>query len=181
MNRRDWLKKGSALGALSLISAPSLATTLTEEERIAFNPRPFAKPAPLHYNENPYGPSKKVREAMQNNFDLGCRYPSQIMDELRAMIAKKEGVTPDHIVIGAGSTEGLKITGLTYANNGGEIIAARPTFLAMLNYAKEWGGTVNWVDVDEDMRLGVEEMEKRITSKTKLVFFAIQIISPLRY
>ncbi len=170
MNRRDWLKRGSAFGALSLLSAPSLATTLTEEERIAFNPRPFAKPAPLNYNENPYGPSKKVREAMKKNFDLGCRYPSRTMDQLIEMIAKKEGVTPEHIVMAGGSTEGLKVTGITYANNGGEVIAARPTFLAMLDYAKEWGGSVNWVDVDEDMKLDVKEMEKRISSKTKLIF-----------
>ena len=170
MNRRDWLRRGSAFGALSLISPPNLAKSLTEEERIAFNPRPFASPATLHYNENPYGPSKLVREAMQSSFDLGCRYPSQIMDRLRNKIAEQEGVTSEYAVIGVGSTEGLKITGLTYANNGGEIITARPTFLAMLNYAKEWGGKINWVDVDEKMRLDVDEMEKRITSKTKLIF-----------
>ena len=170
MNRRSWLKRGSALGAMSLIAAPALATSLTREEKIAYNPRPFAKPATLHFNENPFGPSKKVREAMHQNFDLGCRYPSQVLDDLASKIATKEGVTPDHIVIGAGSTEGLKITGLTYANNGGEIIAARPTFLAMLMYAEQWGGKINWVDLDKDMRLDVDEMEKRISSKTELIF-----------
>ena len=170
MNRRDWLKRGSAFGALSLLNTSALATTLTKRERIDFNPRHFAKPAALHYNENPYGPSNKVREAMQEHFDLGCRYPSQILDQLVEKIAAEEGVSPEHIVIGGGSTEGLKVTGLTYANNGGEIIAARPTFLAMLDYAREWGGSVNWVDVDEQMKLDVDEMEKRISSKTKLIF-----------
>ena len=170
MNRRDWLKKGSMAGALGLLSAPAIASTLTDEEIRKFNPRPFDGPIRLSSNENPFGPSAKVRKAMIEAFDGGCRYPSLYIDQLGEMIAKKEGVPVDHIVMGGGSTEGLKVTGLTYANNGGEIIAARPTFLAMLNYARQWGGTVNWVDLDDTLTHDVEEMEKRISDKTKLVF-----------
>jgi len=170
MNRRDWLKRGSMAGALGLLGTPAIATALTPEEIEKFNPRRLDGPARLNFNENPFGPSAKVRKAMTAAFDDGCRYPSQYLDQLIDMIAKKEGVTADHIVMGGGSTEGLKVTGLTYANNGGEIIAARPTFLAMLNYARQWGGTVNWVDLDDSLTHDVEEMEKRITAKTKLIF-----------
>lgn len=170
MNRRAWLKGGSALGALTLLGGQSIAATLTEEEIRKFNPRPFNGPAQLNFNENPFGPSARVRQAMTEAFDQGCRYPSRYIAELVEKIAKKEGVTTDHIVLGGGSTEGLKVTGLTYANNGGEIIAARPTFLAMLTYARQWGGTINWVDLDENLTLDVDEMEKRISAKTKLIF-----------
>ncbi len=170
MNRRDWLKRGSAVGALTLLGGQTIASTLTEKEIQMFNPRPLTNPAQLNFNENPFGPSARVRKAMTEAFDRGCRYPSSYLDQLIDKIARKEGVTPDHIVIGGGSTEGLKVTGLTYANNGGEIIAARPTFLAMLNYAKQWGGTINWVDLDDTLTHDVDEMEKRITSKTKLIF-----------
>jgi histidinol-phosphate aminotransferase len=86
------------------------------------------------------------------------------------MIAKKEGVSTDHIVLAGGSTEGLKVVGLTYGINGGEIIAAKPTFLSMMTYAELWGGSVNWVPVDKDMMHDLDEMEKRITSNTKLIF-----------
>lgn len=170
MNRRDWLKKGGAVGALSLLGTSAFASSLTEEEIKKFNPRPLDGPVRLSANENPFGPSAKVRKAMTEAFDGGCRYPSVYIDELVNLIAKKEGVTADYIVMGGGSTEGLKVTGLTYANNGGEIIAARPTFLAMLNYARQWGGSVNWVDLDDSLTHDVDEMEKRISSKTKLIF-----------
>lgn len=170
MDRRSWLKRGGALGAFSLLGGQAMASSLSAYERDHFNPRPFAEPVSLNFNENPFGPSANVRKAMTANFDEGCRYPSVMLDELIAMIAKKEGVPANHIVLGGGSTEGLKVTGLTYANNGGEIIAARPTFLAMMNYARQWGATINWVDLDDSMTHDVEEMEKRITSKTKLVF-----------
>ena len=170
MNRRAWLKRGGAASALTLLGANGFAAALTEAEIKAFNPRPLDGPAQLNFNENPFGPSAKVRKAMQEAFEQGCRYPSRYLNVLVEKIAKKEGVTPEHIVIGGGSTEGLKVTGLTYANNGGEIIAARPTFLAMLNYARQWGGTVNWVDLDDSLAHDVAEMERRITAKTKLIF-----------
>ncbi len=107
---------------------------------------------------------------MIQGFDISCRYPSTYARELHEMIAEREGVTTDHIVVGGGSTEGLKVTGLTFANNGGEIIAAQPTFLAMMNYAKQWGASINWVPLDETMTHDVDEMEKRISAKTKLIF-----------
>jgi histidinol-phosphate aminotransferase len=64
----------------------------------------------------------------------------------------------------------LKIAGLTFASNGGEIISGQPTFLAMMTYAKQWGATVNWVPVGADKGYDLDEIEKRISSKTKLVF-----------
>ena len=170
MNRRAWLKRGGAASALTLLGANGFAAALTEAEIKAFNPRPLDGPAQLNFNENPFGPSAKVRKAMQEAFEQGCRYPSRYLNVLVEKIAKKEGVTPEHIVIGGGSTEGLKVTGLTYANNGGEIIAARPTFLAMLNYARQWGASINWVDLDDTLTHDVNEMEKRISSKTSLIF-----------
>tara|TARA_R110001592_G_scaffold33835_4_gene116847 strand:+ start:1729 stop:2847 length:1119 start_codon:yes stop_codon:yes gene_type:complete len=170
MDRRAWLKRGGALSALTLLGGQAFASTLTEREIREFNPRQLRDPIQLNFNENPFGPSAKVRRAMTEAFDFGCRYPDALIEELTEMIAQKEGVSVDHIVLAGGSTEGLKVTGLTFANNGGEIIAARPTFLAMMTYASQWGATVNWVDLDDSLTHDVDEMEKRISSKTKLVF-----------
>ncbi len=158
------------MSALTLVGSRAIASSLTEYEKKQFNPRPLADPAQLNFNENPFGPSAKVRQAMTEAFELGCRYPSTYSKELHQMIADKEGVTTDHIVVVGGSTEGLKVTGLTYANNGGEIIAAQPTFLAMMSYAKQWGASINWVPLDESKTHDVAEMERRITTKTKLIF-----------
>jgi histidinol-phosphate aminotransferase len=170
MDRRSWLKRGSALGALSLMGPSAAMASLSEYERKKINPRALADPIALNFNENPFGPSENVRQVMTAHFDEGCRYPDAMQDELVQMIAQKEGVTANHIVIGGGSSECLRVTGLTYANNGGEIIAARPTFLAMMSYAQQWGATVNWVDLDDSLSHDVEEMEKRISNKTKLIF-----------
>lgn len=132
-----------------------------------FKPDDIAK---LNSNENPYGPSKMVRQTLIDNFDLACRYPFIVIKDLVQQLAEKEGVSKDHIVITGGSTEGLKAVGLTYGLNGGELIAADPTFQSMLHYAENYGGLVHRVPVDENMGHDLEAMARRVTSKTSLIF-----------
>ena len=170
LSRRSWLKGAGLMSSLAVIGGIAPLHQLSAKEIKKFRPRPLTGNIKLSSNENPYGPSEKVRQAMISNFDQACRYPFSYSGELIEKIAAKEGVSKDHIVLAGGSTEGLKVVGLTYGMNGGEIIAAQPTFLALMTYAAQWGGSVNWVPVDKSMMHDLDEMEKRISSKTKLIF-----------
>ena len=169
-DRRQWLKSAGLAGSFAFFGGIESTAKSIESLEKKFNPRPLATPVRLSSNENPYGPSEKVRNAMQDNFDLGCRYPFSYSQELHEMIAEKEGVTTDHIVVTGGSTEGLRITGLTYGVNGGQIVAAKPTFLAMTTYASHFGADISWVPVDENMMHDLEAMDRRVTNNTSLVF-----------
>ncbi len=169
-NRREWLRSAALAGGFTLLNGFSSIEPLTEEEIKRFNPRKLNNPIRLSSNENPYGPSEYVRNAVKKAFDDGCRYPYAYADELAEMLATKHGVAKESIIITGGSTEGLKIAGITFTAGGGEIIAAKPTFLAMMQYAEMWGANINWVPVDENMGYDLPEIEKRITSKTKMVF-----------
>lgn len=169
LNRRDWLKKMGLAGGLMLSGGVAIPS-LTAEEKRKFHPRPLQDLVRLSSNENPYGPSEFVRKAITNAYDISCRYPSAYSRELITKIAQKEGVSEDHIVVTGGSTEGLKLTGLTYAANGGKIIAGKPTFLAMMSFAEKMGATTEWVPVDENLTYDLDEINKRIDSNTSLVF-----------
>lgn len=163
IDRRQWLKSIGLMGTAALLAK-------TETLALDFEPRPFGNGeyVKLNFNENPYGPSKKVRAAMTQAFENGCRYPSNT--ELSQMIADKEGVTTDHVVVTGGSTEGLCATGLTYGIAGGEIIAADPTFQAMLRYAENQGAYVHRVPLNDKLEHDLEAMASRVTSKTRLIF-----------
>ena len=165
-SRRDWLRSSLGIGGL-LLAPPNL---LTAQEKIDFIPRSLEPVIRLSSNENPYGPSKKVQDRIVNSFQHGRRYPYAYSDELAVILAKKHGVSPESIVITGGSTEGLKAAGLTYAHHGGEIIACQPTFLAMMTYAKQWDAEINWVPVDENKGYDLQEIEKRVSAKTKMIF-----------
>ena len=165
-SRRDWLRASMGIGGLIL--TPS--TLLTAQEKQNFQPRKLESIVRLSSNENQYGPSKRVQDRIKNSFVHACRYPYAYSDDLAVQLAKKHGVAPESIIVTGGSTEGLKVAGITFAANGGEIISGQPTFLAMMNYAEQWGATVNWVPVGEDKGYDLDAIEKQISAKTKMVF-----------
>ena len=167
IDRRQWLKTaglGSSFTLLGGLSTVGASTSAGIEPLVA---NPIAK---LNSNENPFGPSKRVRSAITNAFDNACRYPSLVFRPLLEQIAETEGVSTDHVVITGGSTEGLKATGLTYGIDQGEIIAADPTFQAMLRYAEGFGAYVHRVPVDENFGHDLNAMAQRINNKTRLIF-----------
>ena len=145
-------------GMQGIASAPSFKNTA------------LAGPVRLSSNENPYGPSDAVQKAIRENFNLGCRYPFQYIKELVRDIARKEEVPEECIVVTGGSTEGLKAAGLVYGLRGGEIIAADPTFQALLRYGEYFGAYVHRVPLDETLTHDLDAMERRITGKTRLIF-----------
>jgi histidinol-phosphate aminotransferase len=97
----------------------------------------------LSSNENPYGPSPKALKAMTDSFGLSCRYPDVHNDELIDALSKLNGVNRDQIVLGDGSSEILKLCAETFTGpTRGNLVAADPTFEALLNYANINGAEV---------------------------------------
>ncbi len=166
LDRRQWLKTAGLSSGFTFLGGFS-ALAFEAEKRSVSESDGIAK---LNSNENPFGPSKAVREVIKNSLDFACRYPSMVFQPLVDQIAQKEGVTKDHIVVTGGSTEGLKAAGLTYGLNKGELIAADPTFQSLLTYGENFGAYVHRVPVDEHMGHDLDEMERRINSNTGLVF-----------
>ncbi len=165
IDRRNWLKTVSLSSSFALLGGlESMALDLPR--RI----NSLDSMVLLNANENPYGPSERVRKILLNSFDEACRYPFRSLSGLVNMIALKEGVTKDHVVVTGGSTEGLKATGLIYGLDGGEIISADPTFQAMLSYAETFKAKVHRVPLDEKMGHDLPAMSDRINKNTRLIF-----------
>jgi histidinol-phosphate aminotransferase len=62
----------------------------------------------LNTNESPYGPSRRVLDALRAEIGDTLRlYPDPSSDRLRAAIAKRYGVTPAQVFVGNGSDEVL--------------------------------------------------------------------------
>jgi histidinol-phosphate aminotransferase len=118
------------VGAAAAVARPALsfAHPLTVE--------PSTSVVRLSANENPYGPSAKAMKAMTDAFGLSCRYPDEHNDTLIDALAKLNGVNRDQIVLGDGSSEILKLCAETFTGStNGKLVAADPTFEALLNYA----------------------------------------------
>ena len=170
LDRRQWLRTAGLTGVVSLFGGLKAIADSTD---YSVSEPPIASidsPIRLSSNENPFGPSQKVREAIVNAFDMACRYPYGYSQELTEMIAKKHGVSPESVVITGGSTEGLKIAGLTYGIEGGEIVAADPVYKSLISYAEQFGAYIHKVPVDQDLNHDLDAMYQRITNRTSLVY-----------
>ena len=165
LDRRNWLKTAGLSGGFIFLGGLDAVA-----QEVKTRPLPAAGPIQLNANENPFSTSVNMQKVLTDNFDLACRYPFRVLSGLVEKIAEKEGVTKDHVVITGGSTEGLKATGLLYGMDGGEIIAADPTFQSLLTYAETFGAYVHRVRVNDRMEHDLEAMSRRVTSKTRLIF-----------
>jgi len=97
----------------------------------------------LSANENPYGPCPKALQAITDSFGLACRYPDEHNNVLIDKLAKLNSVTHDQVLLGDGSGEILKLCAETFTGpQNGKLVAADPTFEAILNNASANGAEV---------------------------------------
>lgn len=71
----------------------------------------------LNTNENPYGPTEKIKEVLQKlNEDQLKLYPNSDGEELRHALAKYHGLKDNQVFLGNGSDEVLALSFLTFFN-----------------------------------------------------------------
>jgi histidinol-phosphate aminotransferase len=148
-----------------LLAGPAAALRAAESETEA-----GARPIVLCWNENPYGPSPAARLAASHAVVDGCRYPDDELSELVEALARHEGVGADHIVTGTGSGELLRALGLLASRDGGEIIAAQPTYGELTEYARRRGGVVKLVPLDARHRHDLAAMSAAISERTRAIY-----------
>ncbi|MBS0611905.1 MAG: aminotransferase class I/II-fold pyridoxal phosphate-dependent enzyme [Proteobacteria bacterium] len=139
---------------------------------IAIVPATDARPEPLIlcWNENPYGPSPAARAVLSATAPLACRYPQSEIGLLLEALSKKEGVSVDHLALGAGSGEILSCLGALVARKGGSLIAAEPTFMELPEYARRAGVTISWVPVNAQKRHDLKAMRAAVGPTTRAVY-----------
>jgi histidinol-phosphate aminotransferase len=123
----------------------------------------------LNSNENPYGPSPKVKEKLVEALAQANRYPVSA-DELTRKIADAHRVTPDRVLIGCGSTELIRVLAAAHAGPGKSIITASPTYEEVGHCAKDYGAEHIALPLDHEYGHDLEAMLSRIDSSTALVY-----------
>jgi histidinol-phosphate aminotransferase len=123
-------------------------------------------------NENPYGPSPAAREAILASAGSAPRYADASIRELATQLAAHEGVEPSQIVIGSGSGELLRMAGLLASTTapGSEVLASRPTYEELPEFAQRLGLKVRWVASDAAHRHDLPAMRAAMTDVTRLVY-----------
>lgn len=161
------LSRRELLGASALLLAGPGAALRAGASQSARGKGPIV----LCWNENPYGPSPAARRAVSEAIADGCRYPSDAENaDLVAALARHEGVGADHIVTGTGSGELLCALGLLCGHDGGEIVAAAPTYLELTDYASTRGAKLTFVPVDARLRHDLKAIAAAVNARTRGVY-----------
>jgi len=164
-SRRDFLRFG--LGAATISLPWPLESLATEPASSSLNRDRLIL---LYSNENPYGPSSKVSDAIKSAAMSSNRYPRLEYHTLMERIATTHQTTSDRILLGCGSTEILRTSACAFLGPGKQMIHASPTFEALENYARAIGSEAVGVPVTPAYAHDLEGMLKRVTASTGLVY-----------
>ena len=129
------------------------------------------QPAILSANENPLGPSAKAMEAYRATAEELHRYPDGGATELREALGRRFGLTPERIVVGAGSDELITLLIRGYAGAGDEVLYSRHGFL-MYAISALTAGATPVAAPEKDYTADIDALLAHVTERTKLVFLA---------
>jgi len=158
VSRRD-LMRGMLAGAVSLAVTPAASVQL--------GPPPGV--ITLRYNENPYGPSPSALKAAAEAAALGAYYPGSIEDDLLRVIARRNGLTRENMVLSSGSNEALQAALVAWGKKG-RILLPELTYSAHLDYARRMGVELVRVPLREDMSIDLEAMDAAVDESISLVY-----------
>jgi histidinol-phosphate aminotransferase len=123
----------------------------------------------LDANENPYGCSPRVRQALADYPYLNI-YPDAAQTELREQLSTYVGLGPEHIVAGNGSDELIDLILRLFTAPGDEVITTIPTFDMYRFCTQVCCGKVIEVVRLKDFGVDVPAIQAAITGKTRLIF-----------
>ncbi len=183
INRRQWLRS-AGLVTSGLAVAPALTTLSAKPlegktyyhgtrtwERNLFMPAKADKlKARLLANENPYGPSDKTKLAIIESVSMGNRYGHGVAGYFMEMLAEKEGVDKEAVMLSPGSTDILEKTAIYSFAKGGNIVSADPAYMSLIRTAESFGAKWRSVPLTKDWAHDLDGMEKAIDKDTKLVY-----------
>ncbi|BBI33212.1 histidinol-phosphate transaminase [Cohnella abietis] len=123
----------------------------------------------LASNENPFGSSPKVKEAIARELENISIYPDGAAVELSNALAKHHDVNADQIIFGAGSDEIILMIARAFLVPGDETIMADQTFPQYKHNAQ----IENAVIIEVPLQAGTHDlpaMLERVTDKTKVIW-----------
>lgn len=125
----------------------------------------------LDANENPYGCSSRVSQALATYPDFNI-YPDNGQTRLRELLAEYTGVDAKHIVAGSASNQLIDLVLRLLISKGDEVINCVPTFGIYRFSTELCGGTIVEVPRSGNFAVNINAVKAAINEKTKVIFLA---------
>ena len=115
----------------------------------------------LNTNENPYGPSPKVTEAIKGELGDGLRlYPDPTASRLRETVANYYGLEPDQVFVGNGSDEVLAHAFFALFQQPEPLLFPDITYSFYPVYCRLYGIEYRTLPLAEDFTLWIDDYDR---------------------
>ena len=128
-------------------------------------------PIKLDANENPYGPSPRVLQAISESEALHT-YPDAEQRTLRAALAEYAGLATENIIVGNGSDEVLDMIIRLLLEPGDRVLSCIPTFGMYKFLTDVAGGQLIELQRTPDYGIDLDAIKAATDERTKLIFLA---------
>jgi len=128
-------------------------------------------PIKLSANESALGPSPRAIEAFEREKDKIFKYPESDSSSLRDIISKKFDINSERIICGAGSDQIFDLICQLFIEPEDEVVVTEYGFIMHRIYASLYGAKV-LLAKEKNFKASVDEILKKVTDKTKIVFVA---------
>ena len=147
----------TSLAPLELKAGGSSQSSAASKSPPAITPAEYDKMVKLAANENPYGPSEAVMKSMTDAWKYANRYfyPD---GGITQAIADLAGVTPENVLLGAGSAEVLKAADDAFLPDHRRVVGVEPTFESVYRFATNSKAQALTVPLREDYTVDMKEI-----------------------
>ena len=128
--------------------------------------------AKLGSNENPWGTSPAVLDAIAMAVKDAALYPEPSSDRLREKLAARLGIAPGRLAFGNGSEDLIAVCAQAFLAPGDEMVTIAPSFGLHPIYAQAAGATVRAVRVRNDYSIDVPAILDALTPRTRMLMFS---------
>jgi histidinol-phosphate aminotransferase len=173
LSRRTFLRGlGAGTTALTLpaVTARGLEAATAEPWGGDWNSTAAPDVLRLDSNENPMGPPRAALDAVRAEFSEAGRYPYYASEPVLDRLAVVLGVPKDHLILGCGSAEILRMAVDAFTGPRKALVTAAPTYESPTNRATVLGVSVIAPPLDRSLRLDLDAMCGQ-ASQAGLVFF----------
>ena len=119
--------------------------------------------ARLASNENPFGPSPAVGQALTQLSLKAGLYPDPNCRALRSAIAERTGAQPDQVVVGNGSENLLEVLCQAFLEPGDRVVTLLPSFGLHEIYPRMMGARVQMLPVTPALEFDVDAWVAALT------------------
>ena len=131
---------------------------------------PESRIVKLNGNENPYGPSPRVREALSEiSFHI---YPDPKQRAIRDALSTYTGFGAEYLIAGAGADEVLDLIFKLFVSPGDQVIDCDPTFAMYSFLTRVADAEILMVPRDDSYDIDVPKILDSISVNTKIIFIS---------